>query len=171
MIRCYVFLLILLGSYAPLLAGSFGRNAAPTAVLSAPNSFTARITILAATQTIAVPNASAYRTGVTISQNTVSVSGSANATYTLSVRASGNLISGANSIPASQVGVTLTTAGVGTAGEKRLSTTYQTLGSYFTNAAFASFPLTIQYRLYSDAALLKPAGSYTTTLTFLFSGT
>lgn len=170
MIRYCVFMFVFWLSCAPLMAGSDRRSATPEVILSIPGSFTAGMTILAATQTITVPTASAYQTGVTITQNTLSVSGSANATYTLQVRASGNLTSGANSIPASQIGITLTTAGIGSAGEKRLSTAYQTLGSYFTNAAFANFVLSLQYKLYSDSALLKPAGSYTTTLTFLFSG-
>ena len=151
----------------PLLAHSAGRSNTPVAVLSAP--FTSTMTMLA-NPTINVPTAADYRNGVTISQSTLQVSGVGNVLYNLQIKASSvNLTSGVNTIPVSLVGVTITTAGIGATGERRLTTAYQSLGAYNPPTAYTNYLITLQYKLYSDPALLKPAGSYTTTITFLLT--
>ena len=163
--RYYLLLLFGWATSIPLMAGSAERTATSVAVLTAPTSFTSKIAVIAS-PTINVPTAADYRNGVTISQASLQVSGTP-ATYTLTVRASGvNLTSGTNTIPVNLIGVTVTTPNIGATPEKRLTTTAQTLVSYTSPTAFANTNLTVQYRLYSDVALLKPAGNYTTTLTF-----
>ncbi len=168
--RCYLLVLLFWVSLTPLLAGSVGRSTLSAAVLTAPTSFTSKIVVIAS-PTINVPTMTDYRNGVTINQTSLQVSGTANSTYTLTVRASSaNLTSGANTIPVNLIGITVTTAGVGATTEKRLSTTAQTLLTNRPTAAFNNFNIALQYKLYSDPALLKPAGLYTTTLTFSLTG-
>lgn len=170
MIRYWLFALILWAGGTSAMAGVAGRYAAPTTVLSSPANFTSSITVIA-NPTISVPTAATYRSGVAVTQTSLRVSGTANSTYTLQVRASGvNLTSGINTIPVNLIGITVTTAGIGATTEKRLTTAYQTILTNRPTAAFTNFNISLQYRLYSDNALLKPAGAYTTTLTFLLTG-
>ena len=166
MIRYYLLLLIFGVSFNPLMAA--GRHTPVIAGSSGPVSFTSDITILA-NPVINVPTVADYRSGVTITHSTLKISGTADLLYTLQVRASGNFMSGANSIPTSQIGITTLTTGLITQGERRLSTAYQSLCTYLPSTLNPTLVVNFQYKLYSDSVLLKPAGSYTTTLTFLLT--
>ncbi len=123
-----------------------------------------------------VNSANAYNTGVTLAnQNTLSVAdnvGSGN--YTLTVRASSaNLTSGANTIPVSQVTIQLVNIGGLAYGGPviTLGTTAQTLTNYpYSGAAFTGQQLLLTYKLLGGTALLKPAGTYGTTLTYTVTG-
>ena len=90
------------------MAGLAGRTR-PTAVLTAPASFTSKIAVIAS-PTINVLAMADYRNGVTVNQTSLQVSGAANSTYTLTVRASTpDFTSGVNTIPVNLIGITVTT--------------------------------------------------------------
>ena len=143
-----------------------------------PDSRVVTVTLTLNTPTISflVNSAALYNTGVTLAnQNTLSVSdnvGSGN--YTLTVRSSSaNLTSGANTIPVSLVTIQLVNIG-GTAYAGpviTLNTTAQTLTNYpYSGAAFTNSQLLLTYKLAGGTALLKPAGTYGTTLTYTVTG-
>ena len=114
--------------------------------------------------TINVQTTADRQNGVTISHQTLNVTAKAGQNTQLQVRASGNLISGANSIPINTLFIQITAPIVGT--EIQTSTVNQTLFLQKFNSSISNQPLTIKYRLATSAALSGPAGAYTTVLTF-----
>lgn len=134
------------------------------------------LTVLSSPPTFTINSVAAYRSGVTFDHATLRVNmpGSGqDKDYTVSVRASGNAIQGASSIPITlftmQVITVLTTSDGGIRPLVRLSTATQTLMTTRVkpgNSNTYTGDLTIRYRLDGGTALLKPAGSYSTTLTF-----
>ena len=112
--------------------------------------------------------ASHYNAGVTTTA-TNQLNVTSNKAYTLQVRASGDLSNGQATpvtIPVSSVGLTANWAAGGTGNVASISTTAQTLSS--SAAATQSQNISMTYSVSSANAVnfLKPAGTYTTTLTF-----
>ena len=170
MIRYYLLGLLFWISGTTLMAASADRPTMPVAALTAPTSLTSKVVVVASS-IINVPTIADYRNGVTITQNSLQLTGTANSTYTLAIRASSaNFVSGVNTIPVNLIGITVLTAMIGATTKKRLTTALQTIATNRPTAAFTNFVVNLQYKLYSDPALLKPAGLYTTTLTFSLTG-
>jgi len=128
----------------------------------------AALTILG-NPTINIQTAADRQNGMTISQETVDITGQNGRTITFQVRASGNLISGANSIPLSTLFMQIISPSGLTGGEIQVSTANQTLLTKKLTGSLSKQPLLIQYRLAPSAALSGPVGAYTTTLTFTIS--
>ena len=141
-------------------------SATPTlsAVLTDVISLTASVSSVQ----IKFQTASDYNTGVTqTATNQLSVT--SNKPYTLQVRASGDLSNGQATpitIPISSVGVTANWAGGATGTVPSITTTAQTILG--TAAATQAQNISTTYSVTSANAVnfLKPAGTYTTTLTY-----
>lgn len=128
----------------------------------------ASLTILG-NPTINIQTAADRQNGMTVSQQTLDITGQNGRTITLQVRGSGSLIFGANSIALDTLFMRVTSP-VGLAGaEIQASTANQTLINQKLTGSLSKQPLFIQYRLAPSAALSGPAGAYTTTLTFTIS--
>ena len=128
----------------------------------------AGITILG-NPTINVQTAADRQNGVTINQQTIDVTGQNGRTLTLQVRGSGNLTSGANTIPLNTLFIQIT-APVGLTGtEIPLSTANQTLFSRKLTGSIVKQAINVQYRVAPNTALSGPTGAYTTMLTFTIS--
>ncbi|QJW89794.1 hypothetical protein HNV11_10600 [Spirosoma taeanense] len=126
------------------------------------------ITILDPAIDLYVQTAADFQNGVSVSEQTLALTVAANKNITLQVRASGNLISGVNSIPIGSMYVQVTSS-TPVQAEKQLSTTAQTILSGTVSSAYSSRPITIKYRLAPGTDIFKPKGAYKTTLTFTFS--
>lgn len=163
--------LLLLALLLTGLAG--GRSSAQTtssanptlsAVLTDVISLTASVTSVQ----LRFQNANDYNSGVTTTA-TNQLNVTSNKAYTLQVRASGDLSNGGATpitIPVSSVGLTANWA-TGTSGAVTgLSTTAQTINA--TAAATQSQNISMTYSVSgaNAANFLRPAGTYTTTLTF-----
>lgn len=115
-----------------------------------------------------VASAADYRNGVSGNNTTLQATATNGQTVSLQVRAAGNLIRGTSSIPITLLYMqVVSTNPVQT--ERQISTANSTLISGRLSANWTNNPITIKYRLAPSTDLLKPAGAYTTTLTFLFS--
>ena len=115
---------------------------------------------------IAINSASAYQNGVTISNGTVRVSSPRKQTWQLSMRAAGDPAFNGQSIALNQVSVRVTNTTVTTQPEKPLSTALQLIASDRSGNGGEVNVININYRVNGGNHLLKPAGNYTTTLTF-----
>lgn len=118
--------------------------------------------------TLNVTNVADYTNGVTLTHNTLQINLSALSSYSLQVRAAGNLNSGMYSIPISQLRLRVTNL-TGANGGITLSTAYQSLASFWTLLPAYNVPVTVEYKLAGGQQLLRPGGAYTTTLTFLLT--
>ena len=128
----------------------------------------ASLTILG-NPTINIQTAAERQNGATISQVTIDITGNNGRTFTLQVRGSGNLTSGANTIPLNTVFMQVTAPAGFVGPEISASTANQTLFSTKLTGSLTKQPLTLRYRLAPSSALFGPAGAYTTTLTFTVS--
>ncbi|GAB3891604.1 hypothetical protein [Spirosoma agri] len=107
-----------------------------------------------------------YQNGVLLNHNTLQLTVSLGLTWSLQVRATGDLRYQTNSIPVSAIGVQ--SVSLGSRPEVFLSTTDQTLASGLATSLLSAIML-IRYRTTGGPNFLKPAGSYTTGLVFTYS--
>lgn len=85
----------------------------------------------------------------------------------LYVRVSGDLQNGSNTIPASVIGVLVTSPTSTPDPERMLSTTNQRLLAYQPPLiGLASTPVTLRYRLTGGTSFFRPAGTYSTTIVY-----
>ncbi len=115
---------------------------------------------------LGVSSVNDYTNGVTLNHNTLQINVSLGLTWSIQVRALDDLRYQSYSIPASSVAVQAT--GLGSRPEIFLRTTNQTVASGLATSLLSAI-LPLRYRLIGGNTLLKPAGSYTTTLLFSFS--
>lgn len=119
--------------------------------------------------TMAINTPALYQNGATITHTTLRVTVPRRFTWDLRLSAAGNLTSGVNTIPIGAMSVLVTNTDV-TTYPITLSTTQQLLCSdYVAKQSDRNSSLTIQYTLQGGNHLLKPAGSYATTLTFFLT--
>jgi len=107
-----------------------------------------------------------YLNGVLLNHNTLQLNVSIGLSWSLQVRATGDLRYQTNSIPVSSIGVQAIS--LGSRPEVFLSTTDQTLASGLATSLLSAIML-IRYRTTGGANFLKPAGAYTTGLVFTYS--
>ncbi len=107
-----------------------------------------------------------YLNGVTVNHNTLQLNVSLGLTWSLQVRASDDLRYQTYSIPASAIGVQAIS--LGTRPEIFLSTNNQVIASGFATSLLNALML-IRYRIVGGSHLLKPGGTYSTTLIFTYS--
>ena len=107
-----------------------------------------------------------FLSGVTLNHNTLQLNVTLGLSWSLQVRVTDDLRYQSYSIPASAIG--LQTIGLGARPEIFLSTTNQTLSSGLATSLLNAIML-IRYRVVGGNHLLKPAGSYSTTLVFTYS--
>lgn len=117
---------------------------------------------------VTVNTASAYQNGITVNNTTLKVSARNNTAWTLQVYAtSANLTSGVNTIPVSQVSMRAINTDCTVFPAFNLSTANQLIAEdRILRAQDKVTNISIDYSLTGGATLLKPAGNYTTTLTF-----
>lgn len=117
---------------------------------------------------VTVNTASAYQSGITVNNTTLKVTARNNTAWTLQVYAtSANLTSGANTIPVSQVSMRAINTDCIVFPAFSLSTVNQLIAEdRILRAQDKVTNISIDYSLTGGATLLKPAGNYTTTLTF-----
>ncbi len=104
-----------------------------------------------------------YTNGLSIDHTTLQLSLSLGLSWSIQVRATGDLQNQNYSIPISALGIRA--LGTGNRSEFRLSTTNQTLLSGLVTTLL-SLNVPIRYRAVGGTDFLKPGGSYTTTLVF-----
>ena len=153
-------LLLLIGS--PLLA----QPAAPDEPVypQAAPSFLA-ITILG-NPAISFGSISDYMNGVSANHSTLRLAISLGVSWSLQVRATGDLQNQVYSIPASAIGIQA--VNIGSRPEIMLSSTDQMLASGLASSLLNQVT-TFRYRAVGGSAFLKPAGNYTTTLIFTYT--
>ncbi|NID10977.1 hypothetical protein [Fibrivirga algicola] len=117
--------------------------------------------------TLSVSTVDQYRNGITVDHTTLQLSISLGLTWSLQVRLTDNLRYQTNSIPASALGIRA--LNLSNRPEVLLSTADQMIASGLANLPI-SLGTTFRYRLQGGNALLKPGGSYTTTLVFSCTG-
>lgn len=117
-----------------------------------------------------------YKNGVTITHPTLTISGVAGVLWTIQVRAAGNLQNGSFTIPIEGISIGATSfTGTGInllTGSTNvvLSTTNKTLISGALSLLNLNVVANLTYRASGGVDFLKPAGNYTTTLTFTTTG-
>ncbi len=129
-----------------------------------------QITVLS-NPVITVNSATAYRSGLTVSHTTLRTYVKKNTPWSLSVQASGtNLTNGASAIPVGTITMQVTNATISNRPLVTLSATSQTIASDLSiTAPDRTTDLLINYNLSGGTDLLKPSGTYGTTLTFTMS--
>lgn len=108
-----------------------------------------------------------FLSGVSLNHNTLQLNVTLGLSWSLQVRVTDDLRYQDYSIPASAIG--LQSIGLGTRPEIFLSTTNQTLSSGFATSLLNAL-MVIRYHVVGGSHLLKPAGSYSTTPVFTYSG-
>ncbi|GAB3570438.1 hypothetical protein GCM10027578_26810 [Spirosoma luteolum] len=142
---------------APMADLPDGPQAAPTAL---------GITILS-NPTLAFTTLADYQNGIQLDHNTLQLTVSLGLSWSIQVRASGDLTAGVNTIPVSALGVR--PISLSSRPEIQLNTTNQVLATGTALSALTNALMVIRYRTITPSAFLKPAGNYTTTLTFTYT--
>jgi len=115
---------------------------------------------------LTISSSNDFLSGVTLNHNTLQLNVTLGLSWSLQVRVTDDLRYQSYSIPASAIGVQ--TVGLGTRPEIYLSTANQTLATGFATSLLNAL-MVIRYRVVGGNHLLKPAGSYSTTLVFTYS--
>jgi hypothetical protein len=142
------------------------KAAAQNATLTVRLTSALVLTVNQTNPTLIFASASDYSTGVSVTYNNALTVTSTTA-YTVKVRAAGDLVNGANSIPVANVKVAPTgNTGVGTTATVALSTTDQNIITTAPAAILKNINLTFSTDANNAAFIGHPAGDYVTTITF-----
>ncbi len=114
---------------------------------------------------ITLTSISDYENGVTVTDQTLTITTTASMNWVLKVRAAGNLDRMGSQIPVADIGLKVTNI-AGTPPEVMLATSDQDIASGTSAAVMQTIPVEIQYRAVAGNGFLQPAGDYTTSLTF-----
>lgn len=177
MIKSYITLFLIICSL-PGLAQELWADAREPVHPGKDESYWALAIVANPPPSIDFSNVSHYTSGVTVNQTSaVVLSGTIGVLWGLSVRASGDLQNGSNTIPIGTINMGVQgVSGTGVSvilsqnSSLVLSTANQTLMTGLLSLVELGIRINLRYTASGGSAYLKPAGTYTTTLTYSASG-